>query len=106
MLAIKFFESKKHEYAVFAGSVYKIAEVFIEGGVPDLKDDQINGFVQEFTKKIDAHIGKDLVDILTSDFTTTTQNEKIASQIINLPTRIEKNDASKIISFFTSNLVK
>lgn len=37
--------------------------------------------IQEFTKKIDAHIGKDLVDILTSDFTTTTQNEKIASQI-------------------------
>lgn len=58
---IRFFEEKKKEYSIFAGKVYKISEIFIEGSKPDLKDDQINSYVQSFTKQID--------DILPENYT-------------------------------------
>ena len=35
----------------------------------------------QFTEQISKHVGKDLVNVLTSDFSTTTPVEKIASQI-------------------------
>ena len=35
----------------------------------------------EFTKQIAAHTGKDFIDVLTADFSTTTAVEKVASEI-------------------------
>lgn len=55
---LEFFENKKKEYAIFAGNLYKLAEVFIDGSNLDIKEGDINNFLNEFTKKIDSILPK------------------------------------------------
>lgn len=64
---IEFFENKKIQYAIFVGNLYKIAEPFIEGVTVDVKENEINNFAKDFSKKIELVLPKDYSDSYFQD---------------------------------------